>query len=567
MMQKIFTALVVLFLVCGLFSTLEFNPAQAQLNVLTRYDYYIPVSGVTTASGAQYQGQTFTASATYNATVVSLNLQVSTAPFPSSTWFYIYSVGTNGVPSTEIYRSIIDFSGFSGGWFNVSITNGIALTAGSQYFIGISGGPTTNQIRMAYATTGTYDGGMRITGSTLPPTTASAAQDCAFQVFGYPFIPTGDYSYTFVGPIFEADPQSSSTAFLTLTGLDGSRNQISVATGQSYTWTTPLAAISWNFSSILNLTRTIEFLPTDGTPSGMQTFQLFTASPDYVMGIYVFSVVDYTGMAQFIEVNLGGVVVERRSLVMSGSADFTLYKGLTYSINVISIRSGVFSQLFTAGNIFSTNILLLANSFGEAPIAAERADFLSVVRSDNGSVISISFFSPSNTGHFNFTILKNVGSSSVVVYSGNILGAYLPLNFVWSEAESFSDYTVQGFHYASDGSLLRSWIVSVPVRVDKSNPWSMLLAPFSISVNTLPGSAVLPAGFDIAQVPAAAIIALVLAIFSWKNHGLGCILCWVVALVMVSLGWFVVSLPAFGFALFTSVLIVFVEGKRTEREL
>jgi hypothetical protein len=299
----------------------------------------------------------------------------------------------------------------------------------------------------------------------------------------------------------------------------------------------------------------------------MQTFQLFSASPDYVMGIYVFSVVDYTGKAQFIEVSLGGVVVERRSLILSGSADFTLYKGLTYSINVISLESGVFSQLFTAGNIYSTNIVLLANSFGEAPISVERADYLGVVRSENNSVISLMFDSPDHTGQFNFTILKNVGTSSIEVYTGSVLGAYLPFNFVWDSAEPLSDYTVLGFRYNSAGVLTKSWSINVPLRADKSNPWAALLAPFNNAIGTFPNTRVIPAEFDWAQLPATCIIALVLAIFSWKNHALGCILAWVIAAVLVALGWFVVSLPAFGFALFTTILLVFVEGKRTEREL
>jgi accessory gene regulator protein AgrB len=86
-------------------------------------------------------------------------------------------------------------------------------------------------------------------------------------------------------------------------------------------------------------------------------------------------------------------------------------------------------------------------------------------------------------------------------------------------------------------------------------------------VASLPSSAVLPTGFDVAQLPAAAVLFLVLAIFSFASHGKGCILCWVVALVMVALGWFVVSLPAFGLALVYSVFILFIEGKQTEREI
>jgi hypothetical protein len=59
----------------------------------------------------------------------------------------------------------------------------------------------------------------------------------------------------------------------------------------------------------------------------------------------------------------------------------------------------------------------------------------------------------------------------------------------------------------------------------------------------------------------------ILAIFSWKNHGVGSILAWVVAAILFGLGWISFNLPAFGFALVVSIFILIVEGKRTEREL
>jgi len=573
--QKTLVVFVVLCLLFGLFAGLPtmVDEAEGQLNVLTRFDYYTPGGAVGVAMSDTYQGQTFTASATYNATIFSIYLQTNGAPFPDSTTFYLFNVGVDGLPSSQIFSRSISFSGFSGGWYNVSITNGVVLTAGNKYFIGIHYGQFSNQVRMWYISAGTYDGGMRVTGSSLPPTNGVPGADCVFQVFGYHVVAVGTYSYTFVGPRYEGDPQGSSTAFITLTGVDGSVNQISVASGTSYTWTMPLVSASWNFSSVLNLTRTIEFLPSDGTAGGMRVFQLFTASPDYVMGVYLFNVVDYTGKANFVEVSLGGVVVERRSLSLSGSADFSLYKGLTYSLNVVSLSSGVYRQLFTAGNVYSTNVILLANSFGESPLGDGLVDMFSAVRrSDNGSVVSLFFDSPDNRGWFNFSVYVLAGRDRVQVYNGSVLCALLPLNFVFEGAVLSSEYVVEGFRFDVSGSLVRSWSVIIPAVGASSgsgggNPFGGLLEPFFAGVATFPGSAVLPTGFDVAQVPYALIIALVLAIFSWQSHGMGCILAWVVAVVGVALGWFVVSLPAFGFALFLSVFIVVVEGKRTEREL
>jgi hypothetical protein len=340
-----------------------------------------------------------------------------------------------------------------------------------------------------------------------------------------------------------------------------------VAQGQSYNYTDKLVSVSWNFSSALNLTRTIEFLPYDGSVGGQQVFPIYTASPDFVMGVYVFNVVDYTGSAQWVEVRVGGTVIERRSITLSGAADFTLFKSAYYTVSVVG-SLGVFSQSFVAGNVYSSNIIVLADSFGEASTNGYNTVFYA--RRNEEGAVHVFFNDHLRRGVFEFRISEVRGKDVVVLYSSGVVDhVYFPYSFIWFNAEPGVVYTVDAFHFGDDGGLLRSWVVSVSSvnGGGKGNPFVELLAPFGLSIDTLPGSAVLPTGFDVAQLPVAGLLGLVLAIFSFSNHGKGCLLCWVVAAVMVGLGWFVVSLPAFGFALFLSVLIVFTEGKRTEREL
>ena len=565
-MKKIYTLLLSVFVLLSLFSCCFVEPAQAQLIVMQRYDYYMPASPAV-QFGHMYRGQTFTASSTYNATIFSFMLSSTTnAAFP----FVIYNVGVNGLPSTVIYSTTVDASSLtaSAAWFNITVPSGIVFTAGQQYFLGFYS-VDNNALSVYGIVAGTYAGGRALAGTSFTNINTAlftATTDFAFQIFGYePVAHVGDFSYLFIGPVRDADPQGSDRVMLTLTGTDGSSSQVSLASGQQYLFSGKgqLAAASWNFSSALDLTRTIEFLSSDGTAEGQRNFQIFTANSDWVNGVYVFSVVDYTGEAQYLEVRIGNQVVERRNLALSGSADFTLYKGLTYTLNVVG-RTGVFSQLFTAGNIYSSNIVLLAGSFGEVTLADGRSEVFSAVWSEGK--IRVFFDSPVRLGSFNFTIFKRDGANLFSVYNGSVAAGLLPFTFLWDGAEVGGSYVVEGWQYAG-GAVVKSWRVDVASSTSKSNPWAALLAPFATVTKTLPASAVLPEGFDVAQIPVAIVLAFILAIFSWKNHGIGCLLCWVFAVVMVALGWWTVAPWAFGFALFVSVLIVLVEGKQREREL
>jgi len=275
---------------------------------------------------------------------------------------------------------------------------------------------------------------------------------------------------------------------------------------------------------------------------------------------------DYTGSVQYLEVSTAGYLVERRNIALMGSADFSLFQGGYYSITAIG-SLGSYSQSFIAGNIYNTNFIILSGSFAEYNAPGGNQRVFSASRDENGS-ITIYFNDPERRGYFNFTIYTHLGNDLVSVYDGvSVFNQQYPVRFVWSDAEHRTEYTIKAYHYSNDNVLLGSWIVDISTFTSNTNPFTALLAPFMVPVETLPGSAVLPTGFDAAQIPAAVIIGLILAIFSWKNHGIGLLLSWGIALVLVTLGWFIVSLPAFGFALVFSVLVLIGEAKRTEREL
>jgi hypothetical protein len=577
-MRKIISFLLCVFLVFSvLFSCVEFvGRVEGQLGTL--YESYSPSSstGFTTQT-ALFFGNIFTASATYDLAVVSFYLGVSAVP-PTGCMLYVCE--TDGTYITSVINSVsfsVDTLPIynSRSWLNISVSGGITLTAGQRYALILShddsGG--SSYLGCMRSNTGSVAGLNGATGNTFPPSPAGGAW--AFNVYGLPAGSTaeGDLSYTFVNGGYDSNPQGQATLALSFVTTAGRVVTASLPPNQSMTVNfAPLVSMSWNFSSALNLTRTIEFTGNDGVVGvGMTVFPLYAADPDTIMGVYVFSVVDYTASVQFIEVSLGGVVVERRNIALAGSADFSLVKGLPYTVTVLGVK-GAFSQSFLASNVFSSNIVVLEGSFGDS--VSWTVPVFTVTRSSNNSVVELFFDASAGeaflVSDFNFSISKRVGGSEFVVVLGGVNSEFYPFSYVWDMAEVDVDYVVRAWVVDSgSGMLLRSWVVSCGVNHGGvgGNPWGSLIAPFFGDLKTLPGSFLMPTGFDAAQLPATAVLFLVLAIFSFASHGKGCILCWVVALIMVALGWFVVSLPAFGLALVFSVFILFIEGKQTEREL
>ncbi len=518
-------------------------------------------------------GQTFTAPTFFNATTITLSLFRSST-VPTGCALYLYTTNNN-LPTTEILHvnfsaAALPVSPTDRILFNISIPSGTILNYNEKYWIGITSIEHTSSIYLGcgYSNTDVYNGGNIVYGSSFPANTPQTAQDMIFIIYGYPAEPiVSGYSYTFQPPIYDVQPQEQiNNAHLFLTSITGITYQVTVNSQTSYTFNmTQLRSVSWNYSTALDITRTIEFLPTDGTVNGQTVFPIFVASPHYSSGGYLFNIVDYTGSAQYLQLGRDHSVLERKSLMISGTVEFSMYQGITYTLTIVGTE-GTFAQTFMAGSILSTNVLVLEGSFGNATTYGQDTTFKAIRQ--NSTCLNVYFNDlTDNVAFFNFTIYRQIGTEQFEAYSGEATNEYFPLNALWNNAEASASYTVKAWAYDTSNTLLQSWTVNIPTAQQATNPWEALLDPLASQVATLPGSAVLPTGFNVAQLPAAIIVAFVLAVFSFKNHDVGCLLAWVIAAIMVGLGWFTVSLPAFGFALFLSILIAFSEGKKTEREL
>ncbi|MDR2699550.1 MAG: hypothetical protein LBC12_01845 [Nitrososphaerota archaeon] len=554
---------------------------QAQAG-LTRYlDFSLSATnGDSTSGGTKtWIGNIFPVTTAFDPVIVSFRLRTSQdGVMPSDCEVIICSVVDNK-PAEILFSMPFKPSGLPSGsttqnWYNISLTGGFTMQAGTQYAILLRGMSPENTGNQPYLNVGLSSGNPKpsgwftITGQyyntgTVYPSTYLLNM----QVYGLPAgatVPT-DLSYTFSNVGTDLSQTQGNTITLNLNTINGNMVELTLPFGSSTAFSfAPLVSASWNYSDALNLVRVIEFVDTDGTLGGQQVFPLRTANVTVsVSNSYQFSVVDYTGSAQFVEISLGGQLIERRNIMMSGVADFSLIQGAYYTVSVVGTL-GVFSQGFIAGSTLSSNLIVLAGSFGEIDLNPSISDVFFANRTSDNLGVNV-FFSSVTSGSLNLTLSKLVGSSAVVVDS--VSTANFPLNYVFSNAEPDVVYRVTGVLYDFNGGVVKSWTVDVAPLINKVNPWAALIMPFFGSVDTLPGSAVLPTGFDPAQLPVMVVLACFLAIFSWSNHEKGCLLCWVIALIMVGLGWFVVSVPAFGFALVLSIFIAFGEGKQREREI
>jgi len=570
--------------VCVVLFSVYFVPlVNAQTGLTLHLNFSLTATNGDSISGGvkSFFGNIFPVTSAFDPVVVSFRLYTSQeGVMPSGYELLICSVVANK-PAEILYRMPVNFAGLPSNsatqeWYNISLTGGFTFQSGLQYAIllGLADGVTNPNphlgVRLSSNTPKpsgwfTVSGQAYNTGSVYPSTYL-----LNMQVFGLPAgstIPT-DLSYTFKNVGSDISQTSGDTLSLSLNTINGGIVNFVLPFGASTTFSfAPLVSASWNYSDALNLGRSIEFMGNDGVVgSGQTVFNLRSANATFsVSNSYIFNVVDYTGSVQFVEVTLGGDLVGRKSIVMTGVADFPLVQGVYYTISAVG-SLGVFSQGFVAGNVLSSNVIVLAGSFGEADWQNGLSDVFFANRTGDNLGVNV-FFNSVKSGSFNLTVSKLVGVGAFVVDSVRVDSAFFPLNYVFGDAEANVVYRVHGVLFDVDGGVVRSWIVDVAPVSGRGNVWAGLLAPFMRAVETVPGSAVLPEGFDIAQWPAALIVLGVLAIFSWKNHGVGSMLAWVVAAILFGLGWWTLNLPAFGFALFVAIIILIYEGKRTEREV
>lgn len=387
-------------------------------------------------------------------------------------------------------------------------------------------------------------------------------------LFPLPVVKAQGYEYTFEGPYDELTEDDVDPVILQFTDIDGwiFSETLTYPTPVVVNWT-QLKSVSWNFSSTLGSIRTIEFLPEDGTGEGTETFYILIANPDVPVNSYFFSVADFTGSVEYLEITRDGVILERKSLTATGVVEFNMQLGITYTLSVVG-DLGTFSQTFTASNVVNTQLPILEGSFGASSSYGNQEVFKAYRNiTDAGEEteyqeIVVYYNDPTNTTDYVVLFLyKLVGTTEQLLYD-NDLG--YPLNFAFEDADASTTYIVNLISYDDEDEVINEWTQTIGPSTGQTNVWEGLLNPLTSQVPTLPDTSVLPEGYKIAELPAAIIVAFVLAIFSFRSPELGCFLSWLIALILVGLGWLSVSLPAFGFALFLSVFIVFSEGKKSE---
>jgi len=381
------------------------------------------------------------------------------------------------------------------------------------------------------------------------------------------------YTYTLHGPYYEDGTVPNSDVTLAVLWVDGAilrftmHSDGATANTTIFTSSTPAYQVLWNASSFLNFTRIIDF-----TGDVSEEYNIYIPSPSTPSGQYYFSVTDFANMENpYLQTSIStdgltSHVVERRSLNTTGTVTFVMAQYATYTLAIQS-NLGTLTQVFTAENVFSINLPVLAGSF---PITNSSMPVFTAQRL-NSSLIGISYSDPSSlTDWLNVNITHRSGTVTIYDYDTNNTGSSQTI--LWNGADNDKAYVVTGMAQINGAQTI--WIVQVP-HTASSNPWSGVFDFLGQNIPTLPNTHTgWPANMtsaQIAQLVAAFVILFFLSIGSFRSVGACCILSWIIAGVMLYLGWFgggtvYASIPEFALAGFLSILIILDEGKSTVRE-
>ena len=554
--------------------------------------YYLTVtSSYGTTSGSGWYNSTATAYAGLNTGTASggsgiqyafLNWNVGGYNYAQSNAITMSGPATASAAwATQYYLTVQSaYSTTSGaGWYNVGAlayahvaTNIVTDGTGTHTLQGWGGGAsgsgiTSNAITMA------------------SPKTAIAS----WSTTGGGGAGNVSYSVTLYGPYYESDnvavgqAASGQTVNCTLFYANQTiyqfflNSSVGVAGNLAVSSTSPFVQLIWNASSTLNYMRVYRFISNVTT----DTIHLFIVDPDKPSCVYTFSVTDFYGMINpYLETRVSpdGVnnyVVERTSLGDGGgSVSFVLTQYQMYSLTFICSQ-GSYTQSFTASTLgtpgqYPVSLNVLSGNF---PLSNATSVLTAEANRVNGTSVLVIYIDPSgNTSWVYVQISHMQGVTQIVDYVVNSTGS--AQNFLWMLGDSTVNYLVSVQAYS--GGELYTWNLAAGTSYSGSNPFSGLFDFLGSSVGTLPqvqtGWPVGMTTFQIGQLAAACIIMLFLCIGSFRSAGACCILSWIVAGVMVYLGWFgggtaYASIPEFALAGFLSVFIAIQEGKETTREV
>ena len=382
------------------------------------------------------------------------------------------------------------------------------------------------------------------------------------------------FTYTFNGPYYDGGDVANADVILGIQWINGTVYQLPLsadgmtADTETVYSTSPARIVTWNASTLLNLTRILEL-----TGASTEEYNVCIPPSALPVGTYAFSVTDFAGMTNpFLQTSISpdGVdmwVVERRSLNTTGTVTFTMTQYGTYTLTILCDQGSI-TQLFTAENVFTVDLPVLSGAF---PAANTTLPTFTAQRL-NSSLIGVAYSdSSAATNWLYVNITHKQGSTVIFDYSTNNTGS--SQSILWNAADADKAYTVTGI--ANIAGVNKTWIIAVP-KLPSENPWLGIWDWLGNENGTLP---MVHTGFpdgmssaQIAQLVAACIIVFFLGIGSFKSTGACCVLAWIVGGVMLYLGWWgggtvYASIPNFALAGFLSVIIAIQEGKSVEREV
>jgi hypothetical protein len=179
-------------------------------------------------------------------------------------------------------------------------------------------------------------------------------------------------------------------------------------------------------------------------------------------------------------------------------------------------------------------------------------------RTDN-TVIIATYVDPSgNTTWVNIQISHQQGTTSIIDYSANVTGN--SQTFTWSLADPYTTYSVT-ITSLSDGELYTFTLIVPSISAD--NPWSGIdWSWLGGVIPTLPTTYTGWGLIDPTQVIATILILFALGIGSYFSTGPSIFISWVIAGVLLAMGWWQGNIGLFVLAGVVAVLTLIDEYKK-----
>jgi hypothetical protein len=404
------------------------------------------------------------------------------------------------------------------------------------------------------------------------------------------------YHYNFAGPYYYdgSVPSTNQTVVASALWANGSRASFMVtvtslgSTVSTYnlTSTNPVYQVIWNSSNTLNYTSVIDFQPTV-TTYNINLYIPASTSPTWQ---YTFIPTDFAGTTNpYLMIGLstdGSTVHILQQADLSAVVEpvFVLAQYGTYTLNFICDQ-GTYSQQFTAQNIYSITLPILAGAFPTANITTPTV----TVSRLNATMVGVTYqdvlwqYGNTTSGsgwatatplagetQWLYTLITHTSGTTVITdYTTNTTGNSQTI--LWNGADSAKNYDVNVT--ASINDVIYVWVLSAP-SAPPANPFLGVFDFLGQHVDTMPYVTTgWPTGMtseNIAELVGSAIVVLFLCIGSFRSAGSCAILSWTIFGVLAYLGWLGIfdarSLPMFAFSGVLAILMYMADQKETTRE-